>query len=117
MFTEQFTHSVGSLLQRQGDRLLNRQKTIATVYYSEKSGKLRSSLSERTTPSGLSVEITYPLHIRFLDLKKGKGGKKKKGYEPIYNKYVYGYLYSGIYKALVNGLSGKITAIVTDSIK
>lgn len=36
------------------------------------------------------------LHIRFLDMKKGRNGKRKKLYAPIYNKYVYGYLKSEV---------------------
>ena len=41
-------------------------------------------------------------------MKKGKGGKKKKNYEPIYNKYVYGYLYGGIYRRLKAALGGYV---------
>ena len=41
-------------------------------------------------------------------MKKGAGGKKKKNYEPIYNKYVYGYLYGGLYYRLKVALGGYV---------
>ena len=33
-------------------------------------------------------------------MKKGRKGKRKKRYAPIYNKYVYGYLSAGVRRTL-----------------
>ena len=62
------------------------------------------------------MTIRYPLYIRFLDMKKGTGGKKKKNYEPIYNKYVYGYLYGGIYRRLKAALGGYVRRVITHNL-
>ena len=44
----------------------------------------------------MSVTVSYPKHIRFLDMKKSRSGEKKKRYAAIYNKQVYGHLKSGV---------------------
>lgn len=49
-------------------------------------------------------------------MKKGTGGKKKKNYEPIYNKYVYGYLYGGIYRRLKAALGGYVRRVITHNL-
>ena len=51
-------------------------------------------------PNCTRIEMSYPIHIRFLDMKKGRNGKGKKRYAPIYNKYVYGYLKSDVARKL-----------------
>lgn len=59
---------------------------------------LNSMLSEQgatPTVSDMRLSIRYPLHLHFPDLRRGHGGRYKKYYEPIYNKYVAGYLYGG----------------------
>ena len=59
---------------------------------------LSSMLSEQgatPTASDMRFSIRYPLYIRFLALRRGHGGGRKKYYEPIYNKFVAGYLYGG----------------------
>ena len=59
---------------------------------------LSSMLSEQgatPTASDMRFSIRYPLYIRFPDLRCGHGRRRKKYYEPIYNKYVAGYLYGG----------------------
>lgn len=110
MFTEEFQHRAGSILQEQADALVDTQHTIASVYYAQRTGQLVSSLSQRPTVSGLKIRIPYPLHIRFLDMKRTRTGRKKKGQEPIYNKYIYGFLYSGTYRRLSRGISGLVVA-------
>lgn len=112
MLTENYIHTINGLLQEQGEKLLATQKMIATVYYVNRTGELVSSLGQKPTVNNLKLTIQYPLHIRFLDLKKGRGGKKKKNYEPIYNKYVYGYLYGGIYYRLKAVLGDHVRRVI-----
>ena len=116
MLTENYIHTLNSLLREQGDQLLATQKMIATVYYVNRTGKLVSTLGEAPTVNNLKMTIRYPLYIRFLDMKKGTGGKKKKNYEPIYNKYVYGYLYGGIYRRLKAALGGYVRRAIISTL-
>lgn len=60
-----------------------------------RTSELLSALGQTPTVSDMRLSIRYPLHIRFPDLRRGHGGRCKKYYEPIYNKYVAGYLYGG----------------------
>ena len=98
---------IKDVLMDQGRKLMMSQKMIATTSYKKRSGQLLSSLSGSPVLSGLKLGIRYPFYIRFLDLKK-KNNKTKTVHEPIYNKYVYGYLYEGVYNRLLFGLSGHI---------
>lgn len=100
MFTDQFKHEVNSYLKSQGDRLLETQRGIAQATYRTRSGHLMDLLNSSVTVSDCKVNIPYPIHIRFLDMKKTRAGKRKKRYFPIYNKYVYGYLKSDIWRML-----------------
>lgn len=49
-------------------------------------------------------------------MKKGRGGKKKKYYEPIYNKYVYGDMYGGIYRRLKAALGDHVRRVITHNL-
>lgn len=109
MFTDQFRHELGSYMKSQGDKLLAHQRAIASNFYNNKTGNLMRSLSsspvltENSDEAG--VEVSYPVYMRFLDMKKVLSKKKQKlvkksRYTPIYNKYVYGYLKSDIFKKL-----------------
>lgn len=100
MITDQFTHEVGTFLQDQAARLLTHQGEIASATYQERTGRLTESLNHLPYPNGTHIELSYPIHIRFLDMKKGRNGKRKKRYAPIYNKYVYGYLKSDVARKL-----------------
>lgn len=100
MITDQFTHEVGTFLQDQAAKLLTHQGEIASATYQERTGKLTESLNHLPYPKGGRIELRYPIHIRFLDIKKGRNGKRKKRYAPIYNKYVYGYLKSEVARKL-----------------
>lgn len=103
MYTDQFKHEINSYLKSQGDKLLARQRAVAEATYQSRTGRLSAALSAEAEVSDAKVDIPYPVHIRFLDLKKTsrKGErKKKKRYNPIYNKYVYGYLKSDIWRML-----------------
>ena len=112
MLTENYIHILNGLLMEQGQQLLATQKMIGTVYYINRTGTLLDSLGQKPTVTNLKMTIRYPLYIRFLDMKKGTGGKKKKYYEPIYNKYVYGYLYGGIYRRLKAALGDNVRRYV-----
>lgn len=125
MFTDQFKHSVGSFLETQAQDLLAKQLSVSKAVYTERTGMLNRTLAGRSftiDTDALSVSVDYPLYIRFLDMKRSasktrtviktviqnrrkvqrkvKVGGPKKVYAPIYNKYVYGYLKSAIYKRL-----------------
>ena len=100
MITDQFRHEVGTFLQDQAAKLLTHQGEIASATYQERTGRLQQSLNHLPFPKDGRIEVSYPIHIRFLDMKKGRKGKKKKHYAPIYNKYVYGYMRSDIRKKL-----------------
>lgn len=108
MLTENYIHTLNGLLMEQGEQLLATQKMIGSVYYVNRTGRLLDSLGQKPTVNNMQMTIRYPLHIRFLDMKKGRSGKKKKNYEPIYNKYVYGYLYGGIYRRLKAALGDNV---------
>lgn len=60
-----------------------------------RTGELLSALGQTPTVSDMRLSIRYPLHLHFPDLRRSHGGRYKKYYEPIYNKYVAGYLYGG----------------------
>ena len=79
MFTDQFKHEINSYLKHQGELLLQTQRGIAQATYRTRSGQLMSSLNGGATVSDCKVDIPYPMHIRFLDMKKTRSGKKKKG--------------------------------------
>ena len=116
MLTENYIHTLNGLLREQSDKLLATQKMIATVYYANRTSNLVESLGEAPTVNNLKLTIQYPMYIRFLDMKKGRGGKKKKNYEPIYNKYVYGYMYSGVYRRLKAALGSHIRRVITHNL-
>lgn len=126
MFTDQFKHDVSSFLQGQGDRLLARQKSVFDATYQSRSGSLARSLSDKpvisVTDRSFSIEVSYPIHIRFLDMKKRWAKKRqrmvrKKNYAPIYNKYVYGYLKSGILNRLNELIPRIMIRAIDDNIK
>lgn len=110
MFTDQFRHELGNYMKGQGDKLLAHQRSVVSATYNTKTGNLMRYLSagpvvQGNLFGGASVEVAYPIYIRFLDMKKTWSKKKqklvrKKRYTPVYNKYVYGYLKSDIFKKL-----------------
>lgn len=108
------------LLTSRANNLLEHQTVVAAMSYNSRSGELLRSVQQSPSLNGASdAELTleYPLHIRFLDMKKGRGGRKKKVYEPIYNRYIWGYLFTGTYMALLRGLTGRISMTVVRAIE
>lgn len=121
MITDDFKHDAGAFLSSQADKLLSAQASVASQTYNQRTGMLSSALNSSSTaklgPDGMSIELDFPMHIRFLDMKKGANGKKKKTYAPIYNKYVYGYLRSGVWKWLNAHLPGVIARSFKETFK
>lgn len=112
MLSQEFIRDANHFISSQAEDLLSHQMRIASYSHRPVSGRLAYSLSQTPNIGDMSVSLTYPLHIRFLDMKKSKQGKKKKNYVPIYNKYVYGYLQSGVR----NWLNARLPEIMVKSI-
>lgn len=111
---------VAKVLQGGGKMLLEKQKRILQSTYVRQSGVLESfldpsSLTIQEDSENASMTITYPMYMRYLDLKRTKHGKKKKRYQPIYNKYVWGFLmgytYNNIRVEMANSIETSIDSI------
>lgn len=70
MFTDQFNHELGNYMKSQGEKLLAHQRSVASSTYNTKTGNLMRYLSAGPVVQGTSVEVPYPIYIRFLDMKK-----------------------------------------------
>lgn len=116
MITNQYKHELNSLLKNQATALLAHQKAIADSFYNKRTGSLAQALSGAPEVEDMKVSIPYPKHIRFLDMKKTKLGKRKKRYAAIYNRYAYGYLKSPIWKVLMASLPKQIIKTIEDNI-
>lgn len=101
MFSTQFKHDLTNFMTAQGSALLNHQRAIADAYYKTRTGTLSRALGGQPEVQQMKVSIPYPKHIRFLDMKKTRLGKRKKRYAQIYNRYVYGYLKSPVWRVLM----------------
>lgn len=117
MISDEFKHEVCSYMQSQVDRLLAHQAGIASTSYNTRSGSLARALASRAEVKDATVSIPYPVHIRFLDLKKTRTGRKKRNYIPIYNRYVYGYMKSGIWRMLMAALPKQMIRTIEETIK
>lgn len=110
MMTEQYIKAVAEGKARD---MLQKQAEIASRHYNGGTGRLLASLHKNPVMQGGKMRIEYPLYIRFLDLSRSRSGKRKKGYHPIYNRYTYGYLFTGIYVRLMAGLSGAVRQTIS----
>ena len=75
------------LLTSRANTLLEHQTVVAAMSYNSRSGELLWSVQQNPSlngASGAELTLEYPLHIRFLDMKNGCGGRPKKASEPIY---------------------------------
>jgi hypothetical protein len=125
MLTDEFKHELNGYLMSQGEKLLAHQRSIASSSYNSVTGNLIKALSARPQTGietgGVGVEVNYPVYIRFLDMKKRRsaGGKivRKKHYSQIYNKYVYGYLKSDIWKKLNRLIPAQMIRAIESNIK
>lgn len=95
MFTDEFKHDLRTVLDTQSAALLAKQNAIAATSLRKRSGRLAASLQERPVIGGRGVTMSYPKYIRFLDMRYGQGGRRKKKV-PIYSRQVYGYLVGGV---------------------
>lgn len=95
MLSDEFRQDARSLLNTQSTALLAKQNAIAATSLTRRSGRLASSLQSKAALGDGTVTVTYPKYIRFIDMKFGKGGRRKKKV-PIYNRQVYGYLVGGV---------------------
>lgn len=116
MFADEFKHEVGGYLKHKAEVLLASQSAIAAANYGQRSGRLSDALQGSPSVQSMSVTVSYPKHIRFLDMKKSRSGKKKR-YAAIYNKQVYGHLKSGVWKFLMAALPKQMIRTMEDTIK
>ena len=93
------------------------QAEIASANYRQRSGQLTDALNGTPSVQSMSVTVSYPKHIRFLDMKRSRSGKKKKHYAAIYNKQVYGHLKSGVLKFLMAALPKQMIRTMEDTIE
>lgn len=124
MMTEEFQkglsfqeHSM-DILDDTAEKLFRQQTGILSTYYNRRSGLLAAHLQSRPftvhrVSLGVSMVIDYIKQIRFMDMKKTSTGKKKRIYEPIYNKPLYGFLFGYAYYRLQLGLLEYLRANTT----
>jgi len=105
-----FIDQSAQILDDAGRLLFEEQKGILDTYFNRHTGILSRFLAQKhhhisKSSDGIRMDIDYMKQIRFMDLKRTASGRKKKIYEPIYNKPLYGYLLGYAYKRLRLGLS------------
>ena len=119
MLTDQFKHEINSYMKRQGDKLLAKQHEVARNTYSKRSGRLLAALGREAAVGDCRLDLPYPVHIRFLDMKRISRGRKrnKSVYAPIYNKYVYGYVVSPVRRMLMAYIPKQMVRIIESNIE
>lgn len=110
MMTEKYIKAV---VEGKASDLLEKQREIAGRHYKGGTGRLFAAMSIVPMMRGNRLGLNYSLYIQFLDLSRTATGKRKKNYHEIYNRYVYGYLFIGIYVRLRQGLSGMVRQTIT----
>ena len=118
MFTDDFTHQIGSVFNVQTTALLAKQSAVAASTFTRRAGRLSASLQARATITGTAAQLEYPKYIRFLDMKRSRTGARKI-HGPIYNRPIYGYLVGGVRrflnaaipKAMIRAIDGTITSV------
>ena len=95
MLSDEFRNDLQKVLSTQSSALLAKQNAIAATSLQNRSGRLAASFQKKPSVTCSGVTMTYPKYIRFIDMKYGPGGKRKKKV-PIYNRQVYGYLVGGV---------------------
>jgi len=108
-----FNDRLSEILYGSAEDILSKQSYIAKTFLARRSGNLIRNLSGRnfniiSSTQRVNLLIDYVSTIRFLDLKKTSKGKLKRNYTPIYNKILYGFLYSKTYPALRYGMAENI---------
>ena len=115
MLTDEFRHDLGVLLRTQTTALLAKQNAMAATSLERRSGRLLSSLQESPAIDDRGVTMSYPKYIRFIDMKYGAGGQRKKKV-PIYNRQVYGYLVGGVRRWLNRVIPGLMIRAIDGAI-
>lgn len=95
MLSDEFRNDLQKVLSIQSSALLAKQNAIAATSLQNRSGHLAASFRKKPSVTCSGVTMSYPKYIRFIDMKYGPGGKRKKKV-PIYNRQVYGYLVGGV---------------------
>lgn len=95
MLSDEFRNDLQKVLFTQSSALLAKQNAIAATSLQNRSGHLAASFRKKPSVTCSGVTMSYPKYIRFIDMKYGPGGKRKKKV-PIYNRQVYGYLVGGV---------------------
>ena len=95
MLSDEFRNDLQKVLSTQSSALLAKQNAIAATSLQNRSGHLAASFRKKPSVTCSGVTVSYPKYIRFIDMKYGPGGKRKKKV-PIYNRQVYGYLVGGV---------------------
>ena len=95
MLSDEFRNDLQKVLSTQSSALLAKQNAIASTSLQNRSGHLAASFRKKPSVTCSGVTVSYPKYIRFIDMKYGPGGKRKKKV-PIYNRQVYGYLVGGV---------------------
>lgn len=95
MLSDEFRNDLQKVLSTQSSALLAKQNAIAATSLQNRSGHLAASFRKKPSVTCSGVTMSYPKYIRFIDMKYGPGGKRKKKV-PIYNRQVYGYLVGGV---------------------
>jgi hypothetical protein len=108
-----------TLQQGLEDMLSSMSKNVNTYYNGNKVAQMVNSsiLHVRKTPGSAMAIIDIPLQLRFLDIKKLKSGKVKKPYAPVYNKYMWGYVYKYIIPTLRYGLTQAVKTDITNKLQ
>lgn len=111
MITENNTYTINipETFSKAAKELSGIQSTIAGRDTVRRTGALSSYMKSNpyavtSGSDGATLTITYPLYMRFLDLRL-RGDKPKKKHTPIYNKYVWGFLMGYIYSRTRGGLA------------
>ena len=95
MLTDEYKNDLRGVMNAQGDALLAKQNAVSASELRERTGTLASSFQTKPTIQNAEISVEYPLYIRFLDMKKGRNGKRKKKVD-IYSRPVWGYIVAGI---------------------
>lgn len=96
-----YTIDMPETFAKAAQELTGIQSSIAGRKNVKKTGYLQNYLRAKpynvvTGNKDVTLTVTYPTYIRFLDMKLGKGGKGKVSVD-IYNKYVWGFLVGYVY--------------------
>ncbi len=104
-----YTIDVPQIFNKAAKEMTSIQSTIAGRDNVKRTGALSAYM--RSGPYNVApgsdettLTITYPMYMRYLDLRL-RGRKPKKKHTPIYNKYLWGFLMGYIYSRTRGGIA------------